>query len=162
MVNLSNNAGIVLSTMEKYRYGPRALTISRRCMEELSCEMEKRNERTFSTEYALEWCDQSVAKHLRTQYRMTIYRLDDVYKHGRVLGRHIVIYSQPAEIFRLAIDDYLAEISRSENYTEIHMANIRHAVTHFCCFAQYNGVESPMISIISYYAAAQGIINFRT
>lgn len=143
MVNLSNNADIVLSTMEKYRYGPRALAISKRCMEELSREMEKRDERTFSTEYALEWCDQSVVKYLKKQYRMTIYRLDDVYKHGRVLGNHIVIYQQPAEAFRLVIDDYLAEVSRSENHTEIHMANIRHAVTHFCCFEQYNGVESP-------------------
>ena len=143
MVNLSNNAGIVLSTMEKYRYGPRALAISRRCMEELSREMKKRDERTFSTEYALGWCDQSVAKNRKTQYKMTIYRLDDVYKHGRVLGNHIIIYPQPAETFRLVIDDYLDEVSRSENHTEIHMANIRHAVTHFCCFEQYNGVESP-------------------
>ena len=66
MINLSNNAGIVLSTMEKYRYGPRALAISRRCMEELSREMEKWDDPSFSTEYALEWCDQSVAKYLKT------------------------------------------------------------------------------------------------
>lgn len=143
MVNFKKNAGIVLSTLEKYRYGSRIVAISRKCIEDLSCVMECWEGRTFSTEHALEWCDSRVPKYLKQPYKLTICRLDDVYKYGRVLGNHITIHAQPSESFLLAINGYLDTLRLAGNYTAIHLKNIRHTVTRFCCFAQYNGTGDP-------------------
>lgn len=142
MVNFKTNAGIVLSTLERYRYGPRMMAISRKCIDDVSCALVNREGQTFSTEYALEWCDSRVPGYLKQPYKMTIFRLDDVYKYGRVLGNHLTIYAQPSETFLAAINEYLDEIKLTGNYTAIHLKNIRHTVTQFCCFAQYNGAKS--------------------
>ena len=144
MVDFSNNAVIVLSTLERYRYGPRIIAITRKCLDELFEGLASYEDSTYSTERALNWLDTAeIPKEFIRSYRMTISRLEDVYRYGRVLGEHLVIYEHPSEQFRLAINEYIDQIEQSGNYSAVHKKNIRHAITRFCCFVQYNGVNDP-------------------
>lgn len=92
----------------------------------------------FSIDYALEWCEYSAAKYLKSQYRNAIYRLYDVYEYGRILGSHLVVYAHPLKQFQDRIEEYLSDISLAGGYTQAHLTNIRHKVVQFCCFIQYN------------------------
>lgn len=121
MVNFSNNVAVVISTLETYRYGSRIIEINRKCLEDVFNSLKSRGETTFMLTPALEWCESISPKYLRSSCKLAVSRLDDVYKHGRVLGNHIVIYAQPSEVFLRAIDDYLDEIGISGNHTEIHL-----------------------------------------
>ena len=144
MVNFRSNANIVLSTLECYRYGPRAISIAKKCFEELSDACSGRPGQKFSTEFALNWCETAgIAKEYKQQYKMNINRLDDVYRYGHVLGKHIKIYVHPSELFECVINEYMEQIEQTGEYSHVHVKNIRHVVTRFCCFIQYNGKNAP-------------------
>lgn len=143
MVNFKHNAGIVLSTLERYRYGPRIMALTRKCFDDVSGSMDKEDETRFSLERLLDWCDSSVPKGIKQAYKTAIYRLADVYAYGKVLGCHITVYVHPSENYQMVINGYLGKISKDKNYTPYHLKNIRHCVNRFCCFAQYNGAGSP-------------------
>ena len=99
------------------------------------------NSERYSRDAAINWCETNVAKYIRSAYAMAIYRLDDVYNSGKVLGSHLIVYPKPSEPFSETIETYLSEIDSYGTYTKNHLANIQHAVTQFCCFAQYNGAS---------------------
>lgn len=139
MVNFKNNVTVVIATLERYRYGPRAIQVSMDCYNALNESMAFDRIQWFSMDYALEWCENCVAKYLRPQYRNAIYRLYDVYEYGRILGSHLVVYAHPSEQFQESIEEYLSDISLAGGYMQTHLANIRHKVVQFCCFMQYNG-----------------------
>ena len=144
MVDFRNNADIVLSTLEQYRYGPRAISIAKKCFDELSAAWNSQSDHRFSTEFALAWCNTAgILMEYRQPYEMNIYRLDDVYRIGHVSGKHIRIYAHPSEPFLCIINDYLDHVEKNGDYTPIHISNIRRAIIHFCCFVQYNGVSDP-------------------
>lgn len=142
MIHYEKNATIVLDTLKRYRYGPRAISMSESCYSGLGKSMEDEGIALFSQDMALDWCETQVTKAYRSQYRTAIYRLGDVYERGRVLGSHLLIYAKPSAGYSEGIDGYLASISSAGRYTDVHLNNIRRACTQFCCFAQYNGVCS--------------------
>lgn len=139
MVNFKNNVTVVIATLKRYRYGPRAIQISMGCYNALNESMALNGIQWFSMDYALEWCEHSAAKYLKPQYRNAIYRLYDVYEYGRILGSHLVVYAHPSKHFQDRIEEYLSDISLTGDYTQAHLTNIRHKVVQFCCFIQYNG-----------------------
>ena len=139
MVNFKNNVATVIATLKRYRYGPRAIQVSIDCYNALNESMELDGIQWFSLDYALEWCENSAAKYLKSQYRNAIYRLHDVYEHGRISGSHLVVYAHPSEQFQDSIEEYLSDISLAGGYTQAHLTIIRHKVVQFCCFMQYNG-----------------------
>lgn len=141
MKDFRYNGAIVISTLERYRYGPRAISLSQDCYDSLYGFMVNSNSERYSRDAALNWCENNVAKYIRSAYTMAIYRLDDVYNSGKVLGSHLIVYPDPSETFSENIETYLSEITSSGTYTKNHLVNIRHAVTQFCCFAQYNGAN---------------------
>lgn len=144
MVNFKNNTNIVLSTLERYRYGPRAISIARKCFGELFDAFNDQQSQIYSADLALNWYETAgIAKEYRQPYKMNIDRLDDVYRFGRVLGKHIKIYAHPSDPFECVINEYMKQIEQSGGYSTAHVKNIRHAVTHFCCFIQYNGKNAP-------------------
>lgn len=144
MVDFGNNTNVVLSTLERYRYGPRAVLIARKCFEELSKVCNEQPGWKFSTDFALNWCETAgISKEYKQPYKLNIARLDDVYKHGHVLGKHIRIYAYPSDPFQCIINEYMGQIENSGAYSQTHIENIRHAVTRFCCFIQYNGKNTP-------------------
>lgn len=139
MVSFKNNVTVVIATLKRYRYGPRAIQVSMDCYNALNESMTLNGIQWFSMDYSLEWCENSVAKSLKPQYQNAIYRLYDVYEYGRILGSHLVVYAHPSEQFQDGIEEYLSDISLSGSYTQTHLTNIRHKVIQFCCFMQYNG-----------------------
>lgn len=139
MVNFKNNVTVVIATLKRYRYGPRAIQISMGCYNALNESMALNGIQWFSMDYALEWCEHSAAKYLKPQYRNAIYRLYDVYEYGRILGSHLVVYAHPSKHFQDRIEEYLSDISLTGDYMQAHLTNIRHKVVQFCCFIQYNG-----------------------
>ena len=144
MVDFKKNAATVLSTMERYRYGPRIIAITRRCFDELYEGLEFFEDSTYSTDRALDWLNSAkISKKFIQPFRMAVSRLEDVYRHGHVLGKHLIIYPHPSEKYGIVINEYLEQISLSGKYSPVHEKNIRHAVTHFCCFVQYNGTQDP-------------------
>lgn len=151
MVNFKNNVMVVIATLERYRYGPRAIQISLDCYNALNESMAHNGIQRFSMDCALEWCENNAAKYLKPQYQNAIYRLCDVYEYGRILGSHLVVYAHPSEQFQDSIEGYLSDISLAGGYTQAHLANIRHKVVQFCCFMQYNGagciedIDYPML-----------------
>lgn len=142
MKEFRNNAMTAISTIERFRYGPRAIKLSQNCYDSLYDFMTFHDAEHYSLNAALDWCEASVAKHIRTVYVNAIYRLDDVYKSGRVQGSHLMIYANPSEKFSEIIDAYLLEITSDGIYSVNHLENIRHAITRFCCFSQYNGADT--------------------
>lgn len=147
MEHFNDNVKIALSTLERYRYGPRCIKLSQACYASLRKDMESDGIGTFDPDYAINWCGKS-AKHIRPQYLNAVYRLADVYEYGHVHGSHIMIYAEPSAEFSAIIEDYIADRTESGCNTPIHLLNIRHTITQFCCFAQYNGAGS--IGAISY------------
>ena len=144
MVDFRKNADIVLSTLERYRYGPRAISIAEKCFNELYAEWGDQTNQSFSTEFALAWCNMvEISTEYRKPYEMNIYRLDDVYSIGHVLGKRIRIYAHPSEPFTCIINDYLDHVEKFGDYSPVHKSNIRRVVVHFCCFVQCNGVSDP-------------------
>lgn len=142
MVHYEKNTAIVLDTLKRYRYGPRAISMSEGCYSRLRKSMEDGGIALFSLDMALEWCETQVTNTYRSQYRTAIYRLGDVYERGRVLASRLIVYAQPSSGYSERIDGYLASISPAGRYTDVHLHNIRHACTQFCCFVQYNGICS--------------------
>lgn len=142
MKHFEKNATIVLDTMKRYRYGPRAISMSENCYSGLRRSMAEEGILLFSQDMALHWCETQVTKTCRSQCRTAIYRLDDVYKQGWVLGSHLLIYAHPSVGYSERIDGYLASIFSANHYADVHLNNIRRACTQFCCFAQYNGACS--------------------
>jgi len=142
MIHFEKNATIVLDTLKRYRYGSRAISMSEHCYSGLRKSMEDEGIALFSQDMALDWCETQVTKIYRSQYRTAIYRLVDVYEQYRVLGSHLLVYAHPSIGYSESIDGYLASISSANRYADVHLNNIRHACTQFCCFAQYNGVCS--------------------
>lgn len=140
MIKLKTNAAIVIKTIEKYRYGPRAIKIGRECYNALLLSMEEKGIATFSTQYALDWCREEVPRSRQKIYYSSIYRLADVYEYGKVRANHLVIYPHPSEGYCKLISGYIEDISDEGRYSHTHLENIRHTVTHFCCFAEYNGI----------------------
>ena len=144
MVDFKNNAAIVLSTLERYRYGPSIIAINNRCFDELLDGMEHRDDTEYSIEQALKWLETAeISEEFRQPYQLAIRRLDDVYRFGRVLGKNLKIYPHPSEQFMLFINEYIDQIEQSGNYSPVHTKNIRNAITRFCCFLQYNGTDDP-------------------
>lgn len=144
MVDFENNVNIVISTLERNRYGPRAVSIARKCFEELSVAYNEKPDQKYSTDFALHWYETvRIAKEYKQPYKMNIARLDDVYKFGHVLGKHIKIYPHPSESFQCIINEYMELIEQSGAYTQAHIKNIRHVVTQFCSFIQYKGAKGP-------------------
>ena len=144
MVDFRSNADIVLSTLERYRYGPRAISIAKKCFDELSAAWDGQSDHRFSAKFALSWCNTArISEEIRQPYEMNIYRLDDVYRIGHVSGKRIRIYAHPSEPFLCIINDYLDHVEKNGDYSPIHISNIRRVVKHFCCFVQYNGVKDP-------------------
>lgn len=141
MKDFRNNAAIVISTLKRYRYGARAISLNQDCYDSFYSFMIASKSESYSRDTALSWCESNVAKYIRSAYLNAIYRLDDVYKSGKVLGSHLTVYAYPSEQFSECIQAYLSEITSDGTYTVNHLANIRHAVTQFCCFAQYNGAN---------------------
>lgn len=135
------NSDIVITTLERYRYGPRAVSLSMNCYDSLFKYMESSGIICFSPAQAYAWCQSEVPKHIREQSMRAIQRLVDVYKNGRVLGCHLKVYPDPSEAFQQDIDTYIARLEDAGRYTTCHIRNIRHVVTQFCCFVQYNGTE---------------------
>lgn len=140
MIHLKKNASIVIKTIEKYRYGPRAIRMSKDCYDSLLLSMEKEGIATFSIQYALDWCQEEVARSRQPLYYSSIQRLADVYEYGKVRANHLVIYSHPSEGNCQFISSYIKDVSDEGRYSQVHLENIRHAVTQFCCFAEYNGI----------------------
>lgn len=139
-MHFKDNASFVIQTLKKYRYGPRAIMMSEECFASLMLSMEDKDVSSFSLQYALDWCREEVTRYKRPQYENAILRLADVYDCGRVRANRLVIYQNPSESCRKLIDSYLSDISDEGRYTQMHLENIRHSVTQFCCFAEYNGV----------------------
>lgn len=121
MVNFKNNVTVVIATLKRYRYGPRAIQISMSCYNALNESMALNGIQWFSMDYALEWCEHSAAKYLKPQYRNAIYRLYDVYEYGRILGSHLVVYAHPSKQFQDRIEEYLSDISLTGGYTQAHL-----------------------------------------
>lgn len=142
MVHYKKNVTIVINTLKRYRYGPRSISMSEKCYGAFKSSIEDAGITLFSEERALGWCETQVAKTYRFQYRTALLRLADVYAHGRVLGSHLMIYAQPSDDYIEMINDYISSVSSADCYTRVHLKNIRHACTQFCCFAQYNGIHS--------------------
>jgi site-specific recombinase XerD len=142
MKHFKKNAAIVLETLKRCRYGSRALSMSENCYKSLKKSMDDERIILFSRVMALDWCETQVNHSNRRQYRTAIYRLCDVYEYGRVLASHLYIYAQPSASYSAWINNYLASVSATCHYTDIHLKNIRCACTQFCCFAQYNGICS--------------------
>ncbi len=141
MVHYEENVTVVIDTLKKYRYGTRAISISEKCYTQLKASIEDAGGVSFSVERAFNWCDTQIAKANRKPYRMAIYRLTDVYQYGRVMGTHLIIYPKLSPSNTELIDQYISSMPIGR-YTSIHLKNIRHACTRFCCFAQYNGIDS--------------------
>lgn len=142
MKDFKNNAATVISTLERYRYGPRAISLSQNCYDSLFSFLMHSGLKHYSADAALNWCEANVAKHIRAAYVNAVYRLGDVYESGRVLGTHLTVYAKPSEQFSGYIEGYLAKLTAAGTYRMNHLANVRHVVTQFCCFAQYNGANS--------------------
>lgn len=140
MEHFRMNGTIVIETMRKFNYGPRAIKISQNCIEDLytwACSM---NAEIFSLEVANSWLNTEVPKYLKGQCSTTLARLDDVYKTGHVLASNLHIYKELSAEFASAIQDYMDSVVSSQRYSNWHIINIRHITTQFCAFAQCNGV----------------------
>ena len=55
MVNFKNNVMVVIATLERYRYGPRAIQISLDCYNALNESMAHNGIQRFSMDCALKW-----------------------------------------------------------------------------------------------------------
>ena len=141
MIHFKKNASIVIQTITKYRYGPRAVKLTEECYDSLMLSLEKKGIPVFSLPYALDWCQDEVAKYKQSQFKNAILRLADVYEYGKVLPRHIIIHMQPSESWQNLIEGYISDITDAGLYSRTHLRNIRHTVTQFCCFAEYNGLS---------------------
>ena len=140
MIHLKKNASIVIKTIEKYRYGPRAIRMSKECYDALSVSMEEKGIAAFSIQYALEWCRKEVTRSSQPQYYSSIYKLADVYEYGKVRGNHLVIYSHLSDSYSQLITGYIKDASDEGRYSHAHLENIKRVVTQFCCFVEYNGI----------------------
>lgn len=142
MVHYEENVTIVIDTLEKYRYGTRAISMSKKCYTQLKLFIEDVGSISFSAEQAQGWCETQVAETYRNQYKLAVYRLNDVYEHGRVWGSHLRIYSQLSDDNAEIMNSYISSVASAGCYTKVHIQNIKYACTRFCCFTQYNGIHS--------------------
>lgn len=148
MIHLKKNASIVIQTITKYRYGPRAVKLTKECFDSLMLSLEEEEIEIFSLPYALDWCLNKVAKSKQPQFKNAILKLADVYEYGKVHSSHLLIYSQPSKSWKDLIESYISDVMDAGLYSITHLRNIRNTVTQFCCFAEYNGL--PGIEALNY------------
>lgn len=103
--------------------------------------MEKKGINTFSLEVAQSWCESEYPNSRRSYFSFALYRLADVYEHGRILGSHLTIHGELSNEFTKAINTYLDSMSTND-FVESSFIRYREACSMFCRFCQINGVYS--------------------
>jgi len=140
MIHYNENVSIVLNTLHRYGYGPRAISIHEACFKKLKSYLEGFGSTQFSEVLAQNFT-KTAGTSLQSAFITSTQRLSDVYRHGYVLRNHLQFYpSCLSSEFRSAIDIYVSFIA--EAHPDTHVRNIRHACTHFCSFVQLSGGKS--------------------
>lgn len=129
MIHLKKNASIVIQTITKYRYGPRAVKLTKECFDSLMLSLEEEDVATFSLPYALDWCYNKVAKSKQPQFKNAILKLADVYEYGKVHSSHLLIFLQPSKSWKNLIEGYISDVTDAGLYSSTHLRNIRNKVT---------------------------------
>lgn len=141
MVYYEKNVGIVLGTLVEYQYDQRSLQVAQRCYSELRSYMKSQPCSIFSLGKALDWCETNAKKRYRNQFVNNLYRLADVYVHGKVLDEHLRFLGPLSETWSHDLNEYLDkaifEYERNDNKRDI-----KGICKQFCRFAQKENVNS--------------------
>jgi len=140
MIHYNENVGIVLDTLHRYGYGPRAISTHEACFKKLKNYLEGCGIAKFSEVLAQDF-PKTVGTSSRGAFVTSIERLTDVYQHGYVLRSHLQFYASClSQEFRKAIDIYVSFVAGTRS--DMHVWNIRHSCEHFCSFVQLGGGTS--------------------
>jgi len=140
MIHYNENVGIVLDTLQRYGYGPRAISIHEECFKKLKSYLEGCGITRFS-EVLVQNFTKTVGAGSRTAFVTSTRRLTDVYQHGYILRNHLQFYASClSSKLREAIDIYVSFVAGTRS--DIHVRNIRHSCEHFCSFIQLSGGTS--------------------
>ena len=140
MIYLEQNAGIVISTLERYRYKPNVVKMNARCFSQLKRHMEKEKIPTFDISTAWRWCEDVVAKTAKRPFFQALLRLADVYAYGRVLSSHLSIHGDLSEEFANAIDSFMDSLS-NKGFIDSSFARYRENCSLFFRYCQLNGAS---------------------
>lgn len=142
MIHYDENVAIVMKSLRLYGYPPRAIRMTEDCFTSLKLQLISQGLQAMSWCEVQHWCDgKEVSKERKNIYRATIRRLADVYEASCVSRNHLCFYYNtlpPA--FTDAVTKYISSIA--ENYTDIHLENIRNASNRFLGFLHVNGIDS--------------------
>jgi len=107
MIHYNENVGIVLDTLQRYGYGPRAISIHEECFKKLKSYLEGCGITRFS-EVLVQNFTKTVGADSRTAFVTSTRRLTDVYQHGYILRNHLQFYASClSSKLREAIDIYI-------------------------------------------------------
>jgi len=141
MIHYDENVTTVMKVLRLYGYPPRSIKMTEDCFTSLK-QLISQGLQTMSWSEAQHWCDgKEVSKERKSIYRSAIQRLADVYETGCVSRSHLCFYySTLPAAFTDVVTEYISSIT--EDYTYIHLKNIRNASNRFLGFLHVNGIDS--------------------
>ncbi len=132
------NVAIVLDTLAKYGFPESERMMHENLYEKLRPVLEVGENPVFTAEAARAWLEDSDFSR-RANAVLGIERLDDVYRHGHILGSHLQFPFFPTEYYSAMVESYVSTLAETREKNVVRC--IRYDCLHFCCFAQYNDVQ---------------------